>query len=170
MKSFDTGIPNEILFVKCQYSSDPVHSHRSHKSCIVNLNSRDIVRDEQRTPLSVNRQTIRKQLQLVLKKPGPAVGFLRREPVPVPIKWTRTRIPELCHVLRRVAEHSTTLKNYFDCRYDERIIPPIWLYPTKKNVAINEVWSSCHLRAVLVEAFPREALGPQVRQSLGANC
>jgi hypothetical protein len=127
MKSFNTRIPSEILLIKGQYPSDPVHSHRSHKSCIVNLNSSNIVCDEQCAPLSVDWQTIRKQLQLVLKQPGPTVGFLRRKPIPIPIEWTRTCIPELCHVLRRVAQHRTTLKNYFDCRYDKGIILAIWL-------------------------------------------
>ena len=43
----------------------------------------------------------------------------------------------------------------------------IRLYPAKKDVAVNQVWRACHLCAILIETLAREALGRQIRQSLG---
>lgn len=112
-------------------------------------------------------QTVRQQPQLVFKKPRPTVGFLGRKAVPIAVKWTSASVSEFSNVLRRVAEHSTALESIINRGNHEGIIAIIRLYPTKKHVAVNQVWRACHLGAILIETLAREALGRQIRQSLG---
>ncbi len=137
MNSFDIGITNEVLLVKGQNPADAVDSHCGHSSRIVDLNTGDIVRDKHFAPFPVDRQTVRQQPQLFLKRPGTAVSFLKRKRVPVAMEWTSAGVPEFGKILRRVAEDDTALKNSIDCRDYERIIAIIRLYPEKEDVAIN---------------------------------
>jgi hypothetical protein len=58
VNSFDVRITTKVLLVKRQNPFDPVCAHHSYEPRIVNLSARNIVRDEQFPPLSVNEQAV----------------------------------------------------------------------------------------------------------------
>lgn len=115
MNCFDGGISGEILFVKGQNPLDAVHCHRGYQSCVVNLNARDIARDQQFPPLLVNGRTIRKQPQPVFKQARPTVRFPGRKPVSVAVNWPSASIPELGYILRRIAKYRSLSENGVNC-------------------------------------------------------
>jgi hypothetical protein len=164
------AITSKVPVVKCQNPPDVLYSHRGNESRIVNLHAGDIVRDQQPAPFLVNGHAIGKQLQPVLEKLRPAIGLLGRKPVSIAMEWTSAGVPEFSDVLRCIAENSSLLKDSIDCRHCDRIIAIIRLDPAKKDIAVNQVGRACHLGAVLIEAFAREAFSRQVRQFFGTLC
>ncbi len=170
MNGLYVAVTSKVLVVKGQNPPDVLYSHRGNQSRIVNLHAGDIVCNQQPAPLLVNSHAVGKQLQLVLEKLCPAVGLLRRKSVSISIEWPGAGIPKFSDVLRRIAEHSSALKDRIDCRYYDRIITVVRLDPAKKDIAVNQVWRACHLGPILIEAFAREAFGRQVRQFFGTLC
>jgi hypothetical protein len=163
-------ITSKVFVIKCQNSRDVLYSHRRNQSRIVNLHAGDIVRDQQPAPFLVNSQAIGKQMKLVLEKPRPAVGLLRRKPVAVAFEWTGAGVPEFRDVLSGITERRSLLKDRINCRHYDRIIAVIRLDPAKKDVTVNQVWRTGHLGAVLIETFAGKGLGRQGRQFFGTLC
>ena len=67
-----------------------------------------------------------------------------------------------------MVSHGTIIPSFLFVRFG-LVLPrvPVELLSEDKNVAVNQVGRACHLGAILMETLAREALGRQIRQSLG---
>ena len=111
MHSFYICVPREILVVKCQNTLDTMHARRGHKTCIVNLHTRDTVRHQNPAPLFVNCKVVREQAELFLESPCESVRLLGRQAVAIAINRASTGVPKFADILRGVTEDAIMPKN-----------------------------------------------------------
>src|SRR5215471_3921702 len=163
MNGFDVRVPCEVSVVEGQNLLDGMHSHRGNQTCVVDLDSGNVMRHQQLAPFLMNRQTVGQELHSLLEIANTNGCVLRCEAISVSIKGTRTGIPELRDVLRGIAEDGAALQNRINGGRYERVIMIIRFQPTKENVGVHQIWRGSHLASVLIEALAGETFRWEVR-------
>jgi hypothetical protein len=75
MDGFDVCIAGKVILVECKNPRDAVYPHGGYQSRVVNLNTRDILEDEELPPLLVHCQTVRQESKVFLEKPSPPISL-----------------------------------------------------------------------------------------------
>jgi hypothetical protein len=58
MDGFDAGVADEILLIEGENPAYGVHSHRRDQSRVVDLDTRDVVRDQELAPFLMHSQSV----------------------------------------------------------------------------------------------------------------
>jgi hypothetical protein len=58
----DLGVARKVSLVERQYAHYSMHPHGSDQACIVNLDTGDVIGNNQSSPFLMNRQTVGKQM------------------------------------------------------------------------------------------------------------
>jgi hypothetical protein len=104
VNGFNISVSNKVPVIESQNALDAMHTHRSHKARIVNLDARDAMCHQECAPLFVNCEAVRKQTELFLEKSCPTVRVLRRKAVAIAIYRASTCVPKFPDILGGIAE------------------------------------------------------------------
>jgi hypothetical protein len=107
MHGFDSRITGEVRAIEGEKVNNIVGEHSGGQLCVVNLNTANIVRDEERTPSRIDLRVIRQQGHEVFQIVQCERCGRNRKTVTIPLYGAGRNIPELRRILERVVQHAT---------------------------------------------------------------